>query len=96
MNVLPGSFMSRYLISVSLLLSSLLIAALATIGVPVAAVESGQSLDAKISSVLPSREEDRWLTIPWRTNAMQARLEAQNLNRPMFLWIMNGNPMGCT
>ena len=65
-------------------------------GLPAFAVESDQNLDAKISAVLPTRDEDRWLTIPWRTNAMQARVEAQNLNRPMFLWIMNGNPMGCT
>ena len=26
----------------------------------------------------------------------QARVEAQRLRKPMFLWIMNGHPMGCT
>jgi hypothetical protein len=62
------------------------------------AVESEKpfDLDAHIASTLPTVDEDRWLTIPWRSNLMKARLEAQNLNRPMFLWIMNGNPMGCT
>ncbi len=60
------------------------------------AAESTLNLDAKIAAIVPTSDEDRWLTIPWRTNLMKARLEAQNLNRPMFLWIMNGNPMGCT
>ncbi|MBI2811011.1 MAG: hypothetical protein HYX67_09315 [Candidatus Melainabacteria bacterium] len=54
------------------------------------------NLDSKIAATVPTKDEDRWLTIPWRTNLMKARLEAQILNRPLFLWIMNGNPMGCT
>ncbi|MBS1953746.1 MAG: hypothetical protein JST89_06170 [Cyanobacteria bacterium SZAS-4] len=60
------------------------------------AAENTFNLDAKIAATVPTSDEDRWLIIPWRTNLMKARLEAQNLNRPMFLWIMNGNPMGCT
>lgn len=63
---------------------------------PPAAAQSSQTLDAKIASVLPTPTEERWLAIPWRYDLMQARLEAQNLNRPLFLWVMNGNPMGCT
>ncbi len=65
---------------------------------PASAVEdrSQFNLNSKIAATVPTKDEDRWLTIPWRTNLMKARLEAQNLNRPMFLWIMNGNPMGCT
>jgi hypothetical protein len=74
----------------------LLVAAFAVAVRPGLTAESAQSLDAKIASVVPAPEEDRWLTVPWRANAMQARLEAQSLNRPLFLWIMNGNPMGCT
>jgi hypothetical protein len=58
-------------------------------------VESN-NIESKIASVVPTAEEDKWLQIPWHTNLMQARLEAQRLNRPLFLWVMNGNPMGCT
>lgn len=61
-----------------------------------AVARNKDSLDAKVASVLPTPEEERWLTIPWRTNLMQARWEAQQLNKPLFLWVMNGNPMGCT
>jgi hypothetical protein len=56
----------------------------------------GPSLDAKIASVVPTAEEEKWLTIPWRTNLMEARAEAQREGKPMFLWIMNGSPLGCT
>lgn len=53
-------------------------------------------LDAKVASMLPTAAEERWMQIPWRTNLMQARSEAQALSKPIFLWIMNGHPMGCT
>lgn len=91
-----GSSMLRFSVSVSLF--SLLVSLVAVFAVPEPALtaESAQSLDTKIASILPTREEDRWLNVPWRTNLTQARLEAQTLNRPMFLWIMNGHPMGCT
>ncbi len=55
-----------------------------------------QALDAQIAAVVPTESEDRWLTIGWRHNLLRARAEAQELDRPMFLWIMNGHPMGCT
>ncbi len=54
------------------------------------------SLDAKIAEVVPQAKEEKWLTIPWRTNLMLARRESQQTGKPMFLWIMNGSPLGCT
>jgi hypothetical protein len=54
------------------------------------------NLESSIAAILPTAEEDRWLDIPWHTNLMQARLEAQQMNRPLFLWVMNGHPLGCT
>jgi len=53
-------------------------------------------LDQQVASVLPKPDEERWLTIPWRTNLMKARAESQRAGKPLFLWIMNGNPLGCT
>jgi len=52
-------------------------------------------LEAKVLSVLPSAAEDRWLRIPWRTNLVAARQEAQRLGKPILFWVMNGNPLGC-
>ena len=53
-------------------------------------------LNNRIASVLPTPQEDAWLTIGWHTNLMQSRLQAQQSNRPLFVWLMNGHPLGCT
>ncbi|MEQ1823421.1 MAG: hypothetical protein ABL949_13005 [Fimbriimonadaceae bacterium] len=53
-------------------------------------------LSSSIKAIMPSREEEVWLSVPWRTNLMAARLESQEVKKPMFLWVMNGHPMGCT
>lgn len=53
-------------------------------------------LDAKIASVRPTGAEEKWLSVPWRTNLMHARQEAQEAGKPLFLWVMNGHPLGCT
>ena len=53
-------------------------------------------LDAKVASILPQPHEERWIEIPWRTNLMKARVESQQSGKPLFLWIMNGHPFGCT
>ncbi len=54
------------------------------------------ALDRSIAAVLPTQQEEKWRMIPWRLNLMAARLEAQRDGKPLFLWIMNGHPMGCT
>jgi hypothetical protein len=56
---------------------------------------STADLDDKIASVAPTAAEDRYLAIPWRQNLMRARDEAQRDGKPLFLWIMNGHPLGC-
>jgi hypothetical protein len=58
--------------------------------------EAVSDLDTKIAAVLPNSQEDAWLQIGWHTNLMQARALAQNEQRPLFLWVMNGHPLGCT
>jgi hypothetical protein len=54
------------------------------------------SLDQRVASVLPTVAEDAWLKIPWRVDLMQARREAAELHKPLFLWTMNGHPLGTT
>lgn len=54
------------------------------------------TLDQRIAEILPTKEDEKWLSIPWRTDLNQARLDAQKDSKPIFLWIMNGHPMGCT
>jgi hypothetical protein len=54
------------------------------------------TLDDRIAALMPRPEEERWKQVPWRTNLMAARDEAQRVGKPVFLWIMVGNPQGCT
>ncbi len=37
-----------------------------------------------------------WETIAWRTDLAAARAEAVQRHRPLFVWTMNGHPLGCT
>jgi hypothetical protein len=45
--------------------------------------------------VRPKAEELRWTEIPWRTDLWEGCREAAEVGRPVFLWAMNGNPLGC-
>ena len=56
----------------------------------------GADIDAKIADILPTKDEEKWLSIPWRTDIPTARRDAQSQGKPIFMWIMNGHPMGCT
>ncbi len=53
-------------------------------------------LDKQVASVLPTVKEETWLQIPWRMDITSARIEAQRSQKPIFLWMMNGNPLGST
>ena len=54
-----------------------------------------ETLAARIATVLPTPQEERWLQVPWRMDLVQARAEAQRSGRPLFLWINEGHPLGC-
>jgi hypothetical protein len=54
-----------------------------------------QSLEERLRTVLPAEAEDRWLKIAWHTNLMTARQQAARQGKPLLLWVMNGNPLGC-
>ena len=47
-------------------------------------------------TVLPSETEEQWRAIPWRDTLGGAVLEADEQERPVLLWAMNGHPLGCT
>lgn len=37
-----------------------------------------------------------WREIPWRTNLLKAQQRAVEENKPIFIWAMDGHPLGCT
>jgi hypothetical protein len=49
-----------------------------------------------MARIRPRPEEVRWQSIPWQTDVWEARRLAAEQGKPIFLWAMNGNPLGCT
>ena len=39
--------------------------------------------------------EMAWASIPWQTDLWEARRLALESGKPIFMWAMNGNPLGC-
>lgn len=56
---------------------------------------SGADLKKVKAEVLPTMEESAWLAIPWRTDLWEARKEAARTGKPIYLWEMDGHPLGC-
>ena len=44
-------------------------------------------------AVAPAAE--RWTEIPWETDLASARKRAASERKPLFMWIMDGHPLGC-
>ena len=55
-----------------------------------------QQFDQLHTFIKPKIEELRWTEIPWEIDLGIARQKANLENRPLFIWAMNGNPLGCT
>jgi len=54
------------------------------------------ALEQKIAAVLPTSAEDAFLQIPWKFNLLKARTESARTGKPLFIWSMNGHPLGHT
>jgi hypothetical protein len=70
----------------------LLIAAVATAAV----AAPPPPTDDVVRVIMPAPGEQAWLAIPWETDLTEARRRAITENRPIFLWEMDGHPLGCT
>ena len=46
--------------------------------------------------IVPSRGEMAWDSIPWLSTYAEGVAAAQEQNRPLLMWAMNGHPLGCT
>ena len=40
--------------------------------------------------------DELWRTIPWRTSLLDAQRRAITEKKPIFIWAMDGHPLGCT
>lgn len=39
--------------------------------------------------------KEKWRKIQWRYDLVAARAESAKLGKPIFIWAMNGDPLGC-
>jgi hypothetical protein len=37
-----------------------------------------------------------WRTIPWKVSLVEAQALAARTKKPLFIWAMDGHPLGCT
>ena len=40
--------------------------------------------------------EKPWRQIPWKISLLEAQQEAAESQKPIFIWAMDGHPLGCT
>ena len=40
--------------------------------------------------------KEAWRTIPWKTSLLDAQATAAEEQKPIFIWAMDGHPLGCT
>lgn len=57
---------------------------------------SSKSLERYRKFIEARKSEERWRAIPWKVRFWDGVIEAHKKKRPIFLWAMNGHPMGCT
>ena len=50
----------------------------------------------KLHAEVVPKTQDYWEKIPWHIDLFEARTLAYKAKKPMFLWAMNGHPLGCT
>jgi len=45
---------------------------------------------------LQPAKDEAWRTIPWRVSLVEAQAAAAQQKKPIFIWAMDGHPLGCT
>ncbi|MEC9093837.1 MAG: hypothetical protein VX438_14090 [Planctomycetota bacterium] len=40
--------------------------------------------------------DELWRTIPWKTSLLESQQLAIKEGKPIFIWAMDGHPLGCT
>lgn len=50
---------------------------------------------ALIAELQPGKDA-LWRTIPWKLSVLEARAAAFKQDKPIFIWAMDGHPLGCT
>jgi hypothetical protein len=50
----------------------------------------------QLHAELQPAPDEPWRTIPWKIALLDAQQTAAKENKPIFIWAMDGHPLGCT
>ena len=73
-----------------------LLVALGLVGPALAQELNDESFDRWLAAIVPAPQELAFREIPWRPTFWDGVREAQEQDKPILLWAMNGHPLGCT
>ena len=63
------------------------------------ALALGQALDdaefRRLHEQLKPSTTEAWRSIPWKISLVEAQNQAAKEKKPLFIWSMDGNPLGC-
>ena len=57
---------------------------------------SAETLEQWRDHILPSEDDLTWMEIPWLVTFASGVQAANQADKPLLLWVMNGHPLGCT
>ena len=77
-------------------LAALLLTLMASAALAQEPVLNSESLPEWREHILPSGDDLAWQAIPWLTTFAEGIQQANDADRPLLLWVMNGHPFGCT
>ena len=64
-------------------------------GLVLTGVQRADADELVTKEILPSEDESAWQKIAWKTDLLEARREAARTGKPIYLWEMDGHPLGC-
>ena len=50
----------------------------------------------KLHAELQPDQTALWRSVPWKTSVLSAQQIAAEQQKPIFIWAMDGHPLGCT
>jgi hypothetical protein len=50
----------------------------------------------RLHKLLQPSPDEPWRTIPWKITLLDAQRSAAEQRKPIFIWAMDGHPLGCT
>ena len=58
-------------------------------------LKSHQEFETVHQCIMGNSEVEKWRSIDWIPDLWEARKVAAVKGRPLFIWAMNGDPLGC-